>query len=330
MRECACGYTCGTEVALLRHVERNVHGHCRALAPREPTQEELFAAREDQVRARLLEAAREGDAIAVRGVLAKGLVMHSAAPLEAAVRGGHAGAASVLIRHHCRAKYRRPLDGPNVVANALNWAASGYCGLAGPNIVAMLTTDRHLDALRKGPLSSWQRMSQLLGQPGRSEADDDGPFTLAGQNALASARRAAGPVPVEFDSSGRRRPGAAKMAAQALVAEQLQLVASDLDRRGWSPDAHAEHPPRFRAVVRTLLLCAHSPGSLLAKLPVEVVLHLVAVLARRTFWELAPPASVRVPLTAGWTQMRDPQSGARYMDHPNMPYNMHSAEDGDG
>ena len=50
---------------------------------------------------------------------------------------GHIAAASMLIKHH-RGRYSGPLSGPNVVGNVLHWAAAGYCGLAGPAMVAML------------------------------------------------------------------------------------------------------------------------------------------------------------------------------------------------
>ena len=131
------------------------------------------------------------------------------------------------------------------------------------------------------------------------------------------------------------------MAAQAMVAEQIHLIRSDLDRRGWSPDTHAEFPPRFRAVARTLLLCARTAGCLLTKLPNEVLAQLIGVLAQRTYWP--PPTETSASGSAhsapaslpkadaarpsDWMQMHDPRSGDLYMTHPNMPYNMHSPGD---
>ena len=82
------------------------------------------------------------------------------------------------------------------------------------------------------------------------------------------------------------RPGAAKMAAQRIVAEQVWLISTGLDRRGWSPATNSEFPPRVRAAARALLLCARRASCLLAKLPFEILLQLIGTLVTRTYWEV--------------------------------------------
>ena len=52
-----------------------------------------------------------------------------------------------------------------------------------------------------------------------------------------------------------------------------------------SAAGHRDFPRRFRAVVRTLLLCARRPDCVVAKLPADALLHIVSVLARVWFWE---------------------------------------------
>ena len=126
-----------------------------------------------------------GDHVLLSQLLMDGAIMQTAAPLEAAVRNGHTEATSVLLRHCRTARLKRPLDAANVVANVLNWAASGYCSLRGPAIVTMLVRDKHIELLRKGPLDSWQRLSLLLGKPGTSTEDNDDSFTESGRAAIA-------------------------------------------------------------------------------------------------------------------------------------------------
>jgi hypothetical protein len=80
-----------------------------------------------------------------------------------------------------------------------------------------------------------------------------------------------------------------------VMTEQVFLIPASLDRRGWSIEAHADFPPRFRARVRALLLCATRRDCLLAKLPAEILLQLVSTLARRTYWTVTERVS-DVPL----------------------------------
>jgi len=243
--------------------------------------------------------AAAGDVALVKELIKEGAVMHTSAPLEAAVRAGHVETASVLLRHCRKAKLKRPLDAVNVVANTLNWAAAGYCSLAGPAMVAMLVRDKHIDLLRKGPLDSWQRLSLLLGKPGVSADADDDPFTEAGRAAVAVAQRAAVPPAhhATWASAKARRPGAAKLAAQETVAEQVACIAADLDRRGWAPATHSQHPPRFRATVLELLRGSHSAESPLALLSEDVLLHLFRVLCQTSYWDvrgLLAPGSAKL------------------------------------
>ena len=55
-----------------------------------------------------------------------------------------------------------------------------------------------------------------------------------------------------------------------------------------APATHADYPQHFRRAAVALLLCARRAECGLAKLPEELLLHLLAVLARRTYWELDP------------------------------------------
>ena len=159
----------------------------------------------------------------------------------------------------------------------------------------------------------------LLGKEGSAASDDDDPFTDAGRAAVAAAQRAAVPpgLHATWESAKARRPGAAKIAANETVAEQVQtaecsetalplgccngcplthrfdrletqvhLIACDMDRRGWAPLHHKHYPHRFRAVVQTLLLGTKCPASALSLLSDDVVHHLVAKLALRWYWEL--------------------------------------------
>ena len=321
MRECNCGYTCGTDAALQRHLDRGLSAACRPVAaqPESTTQ----SAEEQSPMMRLLDRAQAGDAAGVRQALRASGVLESplaVKPLDVTVRAGHCEAASVIVRH-CRKHFAHrvgsELNGFNVVANILNWAAAGYCGMHGPRMVAMLANDRHLDSLRRSPLAAWRRLGVLLGKPGdlaapsqdEAEAwDDECALTRQGQNALRAAQRAAGPIP-SLGSSGnavgsgsgggsssggggggatRWQPKSAmlKQAAQRLVAEQLHAIYHDLDRRGWSTDDHRHFPPRFRGAVRAMLLCARRADCPLAKVPSDVMLHLVGTLARRWLWQL--------------------------------------------
>ena len=303
MRECACGYTCGTDAALSRHLERALTPQCAALQQRTVSDDELFQAREDKVSSRLVRAATQGDAAALRKELSTHARSSPAslrdaleAALDGAVRAGHVSAVSVLIRHFRRSSYSRPLDGVNVVANVMNWAARGHCNGAGPALLAMLAREGHLAVCRKSALDSWQRLGLLLGKADTTqEDDDDGPFSSAGRRALQAAQRAAGPPPSSWQvPSGRKlRAALAKLEAQELVAEQLSLIGFDLDRRGWSQAEAYLFPPRFRAAVRVLLLGALRAECPLSKLPPELMSHLISVLARRVYWEVvqvAPPA----------------------------------------
>ena len=52
-----------------------------------------------------------------------------------------------------------------------------------------------------------------------------------------------------------------------------------LERERPGAAGHRDFPPRFRAVVRTLLLCARRPDCVVAKLPADALLHIVSVLA---------------------------------------------------
>ena len=63
----------------------------------------------------------------------------------------------------------------------------------------------------------------------------------------------------------------------------MSLIAEN--RLDWSAAGHRDFPPRFRAAVRTLLLCARRPDCVVAKLPADALLHIVSVLARVWFWE---------------------------------------------
>ena len=181
---------------------------------------------------RLMLAARAGDAAEVQQLLSSGGAEMSEAILDAAVRGGHVAATSALLLH-CRSRrpqYDRPLDGVNSVANVLNWAAAGYSGLAGPSVIAMIvkvidhqvstssvawrppsrsnvpqarrrphtrapTQERHLDALRKGPLPSRDGAERagtvhaMSHHPGAAVAAEAGPTASA-----AAAGAAAGAV----------------------------------------------------------------------------------------------------------------------------------------
>ena len=282
MRECACGFTCGTDAALQRHLEQIVSPECEALPQRK---EEPAEPPDPSTQLRFVAAV--GDVAAIRELLEQGATMLTAAPLEAAVRAGHCEVASLLIRHCRKKRLKRRLDAANVVANALNWAAAGYCSVAGPSVVAMLIRDKHINLLRKSPLDSWQRLSLLLGKPGASLEDNDDPFTDAGRAAIAVAQRAAVPPSnhATWASAKARRPGAAKLAAQELVAEQIHVIAADLDRHGWSPSVHLSFPPRFRSIVFMLLLGSHSPASVIALANGDVLLHLIRELAQRMYWE---------------------------------------------
>ena len=166
MRECQCGYTCGTDAALARHLERALTPQCQALGGG-------VSSDDGDGSLALLQAARSGDAARVRQGLQQ--TMHSPRPLEEAVRGGHVAVTSDILAHCRRQRYPRPLDPVNVVCNVLNWAVAA----ALPPMVAMLSEHRHLDALRNGPLELWHRLSLLLGKSGSSAVDDDGPFTAA-------------------------------------------------------------------------------------------------------------------------------------------------------
>tara|TARA_B110001452_G_scaffold60886_1_gene47564 strand:+ start:1455 stop:2441 length:987 start_codon:yes stop_codon:yes gene_type:complete len=322
MRECACGFTAGTDAALQRHLDRGLTAACRPVVapPSRGAQQQ-----QQSPMMRLLDRAQAGDAAGVRQALRTNGVLESplaVKPLDVTVRAGHCEAASVIVRH-CRKHFAHrvgsELNGFNVVANVLNWAAAGYCGVHGPRMVAMLANDRHLDSLRKSPLAAWRRLGVLLGKPGdlagpsqdeAEEWDDEGALTQQGQNALRTAQCAAGPVPglgsggEAFGSSGgsgggsssssggggaaRWQPKSAmlKQAGQRLVAEQLHAIYNDLDRRGWSTDDHRHFPPRFRGAVRATLLCARRADCPLAKLPADVLLHLFGTLARRWLWQL--------------------------------------------
>ena len=316
MRECACGFTCGTDSALARHLAREYTPQCQEVpGARDDPRDELPA--DPSVRLRAVAAS--GDSTQLLQLLVDGARLQNVAPIEAGVRAGHVAVTSALIRHTRSTRYRRPLDAVNVVANTLNWIASGYCGTAGPAMVAMLVRDRHIDVLRKSALHSWNRLALLLGKGGSAASDDDDPFTDAGRAAVAAAQRAAVPpgLHATWESAKARRPGAAKIAANETVAEQVQtaecsetalplgccngcplthrfdrletqvhLIACDMDRRGWAPLHHKHYPHRFRAVVQTLLLGTKCPASALSLLSDDVVHHLVAKLALRWYWEL--------------------------------------------
>ena len=286
MRLCACGYSCGTEFALARHLERLLTQSCSEVPPAEVPDEVSDKPADPSVRLRT--AAVAGDHVLLSQLLMDGAIMQTAAPLEAAVRNGHTEATSVLLRHCRTARLKRPLDAANGVANVLYWAASGSCSLRGPAIVTMLVRDKHIELLRKGPLDSWQRLSLLLGKPGTSTEDNDDSFTESGRAAIAVAQSAAVPPAHHstWASAKARRPGAAKLAAQELVAEQVALIALDLDRRGWDPSLHRRYSPRFREVVLTLLLGSRTTDSVLALLGEDLLLHLFRVLAHRVYWEL--------------------------------------------
>ena len=307
MRLCVCGYSCGTAPALERHLARAIHPHCEAIEADEAQDEALEADMGPDVR--LLRSAKAGYAAEVREALKAGanLTTLGSAPLSAAVQGGHISAAHVLIRHCRGRRYSPPLDGVNVVANTLNWAASGYCSTSGPEVIAMLRNERHLDALRKGPLDLWQRMSALLGgsSPSRHLAENDesdDPFTLAGRAALTAAQRAAVPPShhATWQSARARRPGAAKLEASELVADQIHLIANGLDRKSWSPEVHQQYPPRFRASVREVVLASRRPECVLSRLPGDDVLlyHIIAVIASRTYWELGERCVLRPAIPA--------------------------------
>ena len=153
MRECGCGYTCGTAAALQLHLDLALSSDCQPL-PEQPWDDALhlsaallqlgrLEASEDTSE-RLMLAARAGDSAEVQHLLSAGGAEMSEAVLDAAVRGGHVAATSALLRH-CRSRrpqYDRPLDGVNSVANVLNWAAAGYSGLAGPSVIAMIVKVR--------------------------------------------------------------------------------------------------------------------------------------------------------------------------------------------
>ena len=125
MRECGCGYSCGTDAALQRHLELAISSHCQPL-PEQPWDESLhisaallqlegLEASEDTSE-RLMLAAKGGDAAEVKRALVTCTM--SEAALDAAVRGGHVAATSALLLH-CRShspQYCRPLDGVNVYA----------------------------------------------------------------------------------------------------------------------------------------------------------------------------------------------------------------------
>ena len=235
----------------------------------------------------LTAASAAGDVTLAGQLLAEGAHMETAAPLEAAVRAGHTAVASLLI-DHCRVSgYRRPLDVVNVVANVLNWAASGYCSTAGPAVVAMLVRDGHITALRKGALVAQNVIQDELVQSPNSFATDDS-FLDAGLAAVAVAQRVAVPPSCFAASSSAkmRRPGAAKLASHELVAEQVHLIARGLDRRGWSIAAHVHFPPRFQEIVHVVRQGLRSPCSVMAIVNEDVLVHMIAWLATRTYWDV--------------------------------------------
>ena len=302
MRGCACGYTCGTPAALQRHLERQVTPACVEVDPA------ALTTAVDEGIARAIRTVYDDDDIlkfiGKDGVADAWLAKNAAKMREGvtkdevlkmmigrATRDGHAPVASQLLRF-IRSLHRKEgdaLSGANVVSSVLNWAAMGSCGAHGPALIAMLVVDGHLDELRQGPLDRWQRMSVLLGKPGAAE--DEGTYTATGLRAIGSAQRHAG-RPDDASSSAddrsarrrSRRPAAAHFeAARLLVAEQVSLIAEN--RLDWSAAGHRDFPLRFRAVVRTLLLCARRPDCVVAKLPADALLHIVSVLARVWFWE---------------------------------------------
>ena len=153
MRECGCGYTCGTVAALQLHLDLALSSDCQPL-PEQPWDDASHLSTAllqlgrlevlEDPNERLMLAARAGDAAEVQQLLSSGGAEMSEAILDAAVRGGHVAATSALLLH-CRSRrpqYDRPLDGVNSVANVLNWAAAGYSGLAGPLVIAMIVKVR--------------------------------------------------------------------------------------------------------------------------------------------------------------------------------------------
>jgi hypothetical protein len=220
---CACGYSCGTETALTRHLDRQVSDQCQAVAAEEAPVE----LEDDSPDVKLRAAIIAGDPAATSLALDEGATLQPQL-MSMAVQAGHVRVASQLIRHCRSRKYARPLDRVNAVANTLNWAAGGHCSTAGPAMIGMLVRDKHIDAtLRKGPLDMWRRLSSLLtpasptaSYPGASlffqyEADHDDhddPFTNAGRAAIAAAQRAAVPPShhATWASARARRPGGAR------------------------------------------------------------------------------------------------------------------------
>jgi hypothetical protein len=245
---------------------------------------------------RLRHAIAEGSIQDVSSLLADGTVLQPE-HLSAAAQSGHVETTHYILCH-CRGKrFARPLDRVNSVCNVMNWAASGYCSAAGPAMISMLVRERHIDALRKGPLDTWHRLSALLDGPGAasSEADDyDDVFTNAGRAAVTAALRVAVPPShhATWASARARRPGAAKLIAAELVSEQIRLIAACADRVTWAPNMHVDYPPRFRALVRVLLLCSRRPECPLSLLGEDLLMHLISVIAERSYWSLDPPPNI--------------------------------------
>ena len=93
------------------------------------------------------------------------------------------------------------------------------------------------------------------------------------------------------------------MAAQCIVAEQLMLIQNDVypreeessgpaqpSFRAWRPEVHTRYPPRFRALVRAVFLCALRPTCLLSKLPPELMLHLIHAIEQGVYWHDSRPS----------------------------------------
>ncbi|EOD24431.1 hypothetical protein EMIHUDRAFT_115888 [Emiliania huxleyi CCMP1516] len=245
------------------------------------------------VAARLVDAASTGDVEALSRAIAAQPSISRERALTAAALGGHRRAvllllaSTVLARHgklsclqvalhhprlSCRVRVamvrlllqrRRPrgeappLSGAAAAAEARRQERvrqvmlASACTPAGPSLLATLASEGHLPR----------------GAGGGSLAD-----------ALALSRRALFAL---RGGGGKDVRGCYDEYASHRDANYVLLAAAP-----WTPSSHAAYPPRFRAAVRTLLLCAAREGASPAVLPTEALLLVVEQLAWRWFWDV--------------------------------------------